>query len=110
MDNVLKAKMYYKCAMWIRDREDEEIVGSRTQQILELISKCTVLNPKLIKGWHMLGVMHVEALQAGKGESDAKSALQALKAFFKSLELGTSSHKYFLQDCLKLMTLIFEYS
>lgn len=48
-------------------------------------------------------------IQNGKGEVDPKNALQALKAFFKSLELGTNNHKYFLQDCLKLMTLVFEY-
>jgi FKBP12-rapamycin complex-associated protein len=69
IDNKLKAKMYYKCAIWIRDREEEEISAGRTDQILELIGKSTLLNPKLIKGWHLLGVMYSEVMQNSRSET-----------------------------------------
>lgn len=89
----MKAKMYYKCAGWIREREDEEVTSDRTQQILDLVSKSTLLNPKAIKGWHFLGVMYSEMLQNSKlddsknikTDGDIRNALQSLKAFFKSL-------------------------
>jgi hypothetical protein len=61
--------MYYKCAIWIRDREEEEISAGRTDQILELIGKSTLLNPKLIKGWHLLGVMYSEVMQNSRSET-----------------------------------------
>ena len=57
-----------------------------------------------------MGVMHSQNLKGSFSPAELKSALLAMKAFIQSLAQGRSKHKYFLQDCLKLMTIIFEYS
>lgn len=110
IDSEIKAKMYYKCSEWAKEKWDEENAPKKYDQIINLLDKCTQYNPQLIKGWHSLGVMHAENLKKTFSVQERKSALMAMKAFIESLAQGKSKHKYFLQDCLKLMTIVFEYS
>lgn len=110
IDPKMKAKMYYKCSEWAREKWDEENAPKKYEHILDLLVKCTQCNPNLIKGWHTLGVMHSQNLKGVFNVQERKSALLAMNAFIESLAQGKSKHKYFLQDCLKLMTIIFQYS
>lgn len=64
----------------------------------------------MIKAWHSLGVMHSQNLKKTFSTQERKAALLAMNAFIQSLSQGKNKHKYYLQDCLKLLTIIFDYA
>ena len=90
-----------------------------------MLKKATQKKKDSVKGWHMMGLMHLkmdELLEAEKkkngtqmneeGESQTKALrsvhiFQALFCFIKSVSSGTKNHLYFLEDCLKIMNILF---
>lgn len=63
IDPKMKAKMYFKCSEWAKQKWAEENAPKKYDQIINLLEKTIQYNPQLIKAWHSLGVMHAQNIK-----------------------------------------------
>ena len=110
----LLGRCILKVAKWSVITHEEEKKEVPWGKIIALQRKATELRPTYYKAWHSWALMNYQSVQnEGKGEK-SKSAntsvhvVDAVKGFFKSLELGKSRPMGdILQDTLRLLTIWF---
>ena len=119
LENMKKllAKCYLKLGEWQTYLRGGDWNSQYVGQILHAYSSATFYNPVGYKAWHAWALANFEVSNAVVAQADAASApvphsiiedhvIPAIKGFFRSIALSTSSS---LQDTLRLLTLWFKH-
>lgn len=112
---VLLAKCYLRQGEWLVSLNNEEWQDEYLQDVLNSYANATKYNPRWYKAWHAWALANFEIVQRLTASNDGHHArasqnlvvdhvVPAIKGFFKSIALSTSSS---LQDTLRLLTLWF---
>ncbi|GMH78184.1 hypothetical protein TL16_g07704 [Triparma laevis f. inornata] len=110
----LLGRCILKVAKWSVMTHEEENKEVPWEKIIGLQKEATELRPNYYKAWHSWALMNYQSVQNGGKDKDKQNAnasahvVDAVRGFFKSLELGKSRPMGdILQDTLRLLTIWF---
>ncbi|KRX06464.1 Rapamycin-binding domain [Pseudocohnilembus persalinus] len=119
IDNSLKAKIFLKMGKQMYQKQDE-LNPEYIYQVNKLYKKSFEFDEGFHKTWHQSALLNYDAVKFYENNPNTIKQVEfenfiysSLKGFIKSIALGNQSEKrskYMLQDSLRLLQIIFQYS
>ena len=108
-----KSEILFKCAETLLNeyKEVDKMPNSARNKVIELLDESTKLsiNEKQLQ---MLGNLHLSILDNSSIAGDSKTShlKLALSSFMKLLCTRQTDNEYYLQGCLKVLSILFQFS